>query len=123
MFGGGCTDGEYAVRFSQEDLRQPIIADNIQDELMVKDIVDNHRLEDWLDACMSAGVLLEEEARKTDAGLVQDGWGPILEDADALMYAEQEQEQEPQQVVSESVETVEEQVVQVEQEDVDMMNS
>ena len=108
MFGGGCTDGEYAVRFSQEDLRQPIIADNIQDELMIKDIVDNHRLEDWLDACMAAGVLLDEEARKMHAGILQDGWGPIIEDADALMYAEHDQ-----QVISERVETVERQDVEM----------
>lgn len=61
MYGAGCTDGEFAVRFAEEDLRRPLIQDNLSDELVLKDLVDNHRLEEWFDAAMAAGSLLAIE--------------------------------------------------------------
>lgn len=89
MYGSGCTDGEFAVRFSEEDLRQPIIQDNVQDEVMVKDVVDNHRLEDWFDAIMAAGVQLAEQERNNRAPILrQGGWEPIVEDANVQMYSQ-----------------------------------
>lgn len=87
MLGGGCTDGEYAVRFSEEDLRQPIIRDNVQDELLIQTSIDKDRLEDWFDTAMAAGAQLankdrEEREKKRKIG----SWDDVVEDADAQMF-------------------------------------
>ncbi|KAF1975891.1 hypothetical protein BU23DRAFT_55465 [Bimuria novae-zelandiae CBS 107.79] len=87
MFGSGCTDGEYAVRFPEEDLRLPMIQDNLSDEAMVKDLVDNHHLEDWFDAAMLAGSALAQNEHENPAPKPQQArWEPIVEDADVHMY-------------------------------------
>ncbi|KAJ4294443.1 hypothetical protein N0V90_008133 [Kalmusia sp. IMI 367209] len=67
MYGAGCTDGELCTRFASEDLRQPIIRENLVDEAMVKDLADNHRLEDWLEAACKAGSLLHRSEQERDA--------------------------------------------------------
>jgi nuclear pore complex protein Nup133 len=58
MFGSGCTDGEFCMRFPEEDLRKPIIQDNLSDESILQELVEQNRLEEWFDRTVAAGTSL-----------------------------------------------------------------
>jgi nuclear pore complex protein Nup133 len=69
LFGAGCTDSELSERFSSEDLRKPIIKDNVADDVILRDLAEKHRLAPWFDAAMKLAKKevdlerAEEEAR------------------------------------------------------------
>ena len=55
MFGSGCTDGEFCMRFPEDDLRKPIIQDNLSDEAILQELVEKIRMEEWFDRTVAAG--------------------------------------------------------------------
>lgn len=60
--GAGGTHGELCVRFSSEDLREPIIKDNLLDDTILRDHLDNNRLAEWFRAACRAGKKSYEES-------------------------------------------------------------
>ena len=47
----GCSTNELASRFPSEDLRNPIIQDNIADDELLQDYLTKCRLEHWYKSC------------------------------------------------------------------------
>lgn len=88
MFGSGCTDGEFCMRFPEDDLRKPIIQDNLSDESILEELVEKSRLEEWFDRTVAAGTSMvhaeyqngEEEA----AGQEASGHEPTAEGVEAV---------------------------------------
>lgn len=54
LLGAGCTNGELCVRFASEDLRNPIIADNLSDDEILQTNIEKHRLDEWFVATLKA---------------------------------------------------------------------
>lgn len=77
MYGAGCTDGELCTRFASEDLRQPIIRENLLDEAMIKGLVEKHRLEEWLESACKAGSMLYRAERRRERSADDDS---VVED-------------------------------------------
>lgn len=50
----GCSTESLAARFASEDLRNPIIKDNLADEDKLAHYISACRLDTWLDACAEA---------------------------------------------------------------------
>jgi nuclear pore complex protein Nup133 len=55
VLGSGATHGELCVRFASEDLREPIIKDNVLDDDILRELIEKHRLEEWFKAANHAG--------------------------------------------------------------------
>ncbi|KAF2872713.1 Non-repetitive/WGA-negative nucleoporin C-terminal-domain-containing protein [Massariosphaeria phaeospora] len=55
LLGAGCTNGELCCRFGSEDLRNPIINDNLADDEILQTHIEKHRLEEWFEAGCAAG--------------------------------------------------------------------
>jgi nuclear pore complex protein Nup133 len=55
LLGAGGTHGELCVRFAAEDLRNPIIKDNLLDDDILREQVNKNRLTDWFKAAWTAG--------------------------------------------------------------------
>ncbi|RAR11517.1 nuclear pore complex subunit nup133 [Stemphylium lycopersici] len=55
LVGAGGTHGELCVRFAAEDLREPIIRDNLLDDDIVREHLEKNRLNDWFKAAWKAG--------------------------------------------------------------------
>lgn len=55
LLGAGGTHGELCVRFGSEDLREPIIRDNLLDDDILREHVEKNRLVDWFKATFQAG--------------------------------------------------------------------
>ncbi len=55
LLGAGGTHGELCVRFGSEDLREPIIKDNLLDDDILREHLEKHRLEEWFVAASRAG--------------------------------------------------------------------
>ncbi|KAF2178114.1 hypothetical protein K469DRAFT_804028 [Zopfia rhizophila CBS 207.26] len=49
VLGAGCTNEELSGRFKSEDLRNPIISDNLADDEILQTFVEKHRLDEWFD--------------------------------------------------------------------------
>ncbi|KAF1839247.1 hypothetical protein BDW02DRAFT_564230 [Decorospora gaudefroyi] len=47
LLGAGGTHGELCVRFAAEDLREPIIKDNLLDDDILREHITKHRLTEW----------------------------------------------------------------------------
>jgi nuclear pore complex protein Nup133 len=47
LVGAGGTHGELCVRFPLEDLREPIIKDNLLDDEILQENIDKNRLDQW----------------------------------------------------------------------------
>lgn len=58
LLGAGATHGELCVRFGSEDLREPIIRDNILDDDVLREHIEKHRLADWFNRVLQAGSTL-----------------------------------------------------------------
>jgi nuclear pore complex protein Nup133 len=71
LVGSGGTHGEFAVRFPLEDLREPIIKDNLLDDDILQEHIRNNRLEQWFEAALRAGkkdfVTEQRQARRSSA--------------------------------------------------------
>ncbi|KAF2737343.1 hypothetical protein EJ04DRAFT_521319 [Polyplosphaeria fusca] len=69
LFGAGCTEAELSVRFGSEDLRKPIISDNLADDETLREFAERYRLGEWFEAAMAlakrqvAAAKTEEQAR------------------------------------------------------------
>ncbi|KAF2642437.1 hypothetical protein P280DRAFT_423099 [Massarina eburnea CBS 473.64] len=50
----GCTDGDLCLRFSSDDIRDRIIAENKLDQKIYEDYKDKHNLKEWMMACLRA---------------------------------------------------------------------
>ncbi|KAH5256473.1 hypothetical protein HBI71_129900 [Parastagonospora nodorum] len=55
IIGSGGTHGELCVRFSSEDIRDPIIKDNLLDDDVLKEHIEQNRLDEWFVAACEAG--------------------------------------------------------------------
>jgi nuclear pore complex protein Nup133 len=55
VIGSGGTHGELCVRFASEDIRDPIIKDNLLDDDILKEHIDQSRLDEWFVAACEAG--------------------------------------------------------------------
>jgi nuclear pore complex protein Nup133 len=55
LLGAGGTHGELCVRFGSEDLREPIIRDNLLDDDILREHIEKNRLLDWFAAALQAG--------------------------------------------------------------------
>lgn len=55
LLGAGGTHGELCVRFGSEDLREPIIRDNLLDDDILREHMEKHRLEEWFVEACKAG--------------------------------------------------------------------
>jgi nuclear pore complex protein Nup133 len=72
LLGAGCTNGELCVRFASEDLRNPIIADNLADDEVLQANIEKHRLEAWFPAAMKAAkASLAAEERQAQAPVAE----------------------------------------------------
>lgn len=55
LIGAGGTHGELCVRFPLEDLREPIIKDNLLDDEILQENLEKNRLDQWFKAACRAG--------------------------------------------------------------------
>ncbi|KAJ4344002.1 hypothetical protein N0V95_006458 [Ascochyta clinopodiicola] len=55
LVGAGGTHGELCVRFPLEDLREPIIKDNLLDDEILQENLEKNRLDQWFKAACRAG--------------------------------------------------------------------
>jgi nuclear pore complex protein Nup133 len=55
MLGAGGTHGELCVRFSSEDIREPIIKDNLLDDDLINEHVEKNRFVEWFMAACRTG--------------------------------------------------------------------
>jgi nuclear pore complex protein Nup133 len=74
LLGAGATHGELCVRFSSEDLREPIIRDNVLDDTVLREHIEKNRLEEWFKQVCQAGskVYLAKFREQAYAGNPQD---------------------------------------------------
>lgn len=64
MVNTNCSHGELCTRFPTEDLRGPIVDDNVADDDDFKDAIDKYRLVDWFEQAKGAAkAYLENEDR------------------------------------------------------------
>ncbi|KAF2794749.1 hypothetical protein K505DRAFT_374439 [Melanomma pulvis-pyrius CBS 109.77] len=66
LIGAGGTHGELCIRFPSEDIRNPIISDNVADDTILQTHLDKHRLEGWFLAACRAGKRAFEEEKNPD---------------------------------------------------------
>jgi len=90
MYGAGCTDGELCLRFPEEDLRRPIIEENLLDESLVKERVSKYRVEDWFKAALLAGRYAfehedDEEGEGDDVEGVEEGTEQISQSVEGMI--------------------------------------
>jgi nuclear pore complex protein Nup133 len=64
VIGSGATHGELCVRFASEDLREPIIRDNLLDDDILREHIEKNRLEEWYLAASQAGNRAYEAEKK-----------------------------------------------------------
>lgn len=50
------------MRFPEDDLRKPIIQDNLSDESILQELVEKSRLEEWFDRTVAAGTSIAHAA-------------------------------------------------------------
>jgi nuclear pore complex protein Nup133 len=63
LLGAGATHGELCLRFPNEDLRAPIIADNLADDVILQEAISKSRLEGWWPEAQKAGKWAFEEEK------------------------------------------------------------
>ncbi|KAI1510749.1 Non-repetitive/WGA-negative nucleoporin C-terminal [Pyrenophora tritici-repentis] len=68
LLGAGGTHGELCVRFAAEDLREPIIKDNLLDDDTLREHLDKNRLVHWFSAAYQAAKLVMSEQGKSQNG-------------------------------------------------------
>jgi nuclear pore complex protein Nup133 len=76
LFGAGCTNGELCTRFGSEDLRNPIIADNVADDEVLQENIQKHRLDEWFRKVMQYAMKRVDEEQKQGSAESMDG-GPV----------------------------------------------
>jgi nuclear pore complex protein Nup133 len=65
VLGAGGTHGELCVRFSSEDIREPIIKDNLLDDDILREHFEKNRLDEWfIAACRTGKKAYEAEKRQ-----------------------------------------------------------
>ncbi|USP76479.1 hypothetical protein yc1106_03753 [Curvularia clavata] len=61
LLGAGGTHGELCVRFAAEDLREPIIRDNLLDDDILQEHLEKNRLSDWFKEAWKVGRAMYEQ--------------------------------------------------------------
>ncbi|KAF1940789.1 hypothetical protein EJ02DRAFT_455718 [Clathrospora elynae] len=69
LLGAGGTHGELCVRFGSEDLREPIIKDNLLDDDLLREHMQKNRLAEWFGAACKAGKMSWELQAKEQGKL------------------------------------------------------
>ncbi|KAF2002680.1 hypothetical protein P154DRAFT_134570 [Amniculicola lignicola CBS 123094] len=64
LLGAGCKNSELCTRFGSEDLRRPIIADNLTDDEVFRKYITKHRLDAWIHAAVDAAKLRHEQDKE-----------------------------------------------------------
>ncbi|KAF2198532.1 hypothetical protein GQ43DRAFT_154756 [Delitschia confertaspora ATCC 74209] len=72
VLGAGCTHEEYAKRFNHEDLRNPIIQDNLSDDGLLQENIEHHRLDMWVTATKQLTQAHARHQRKKASKAVQE---------------------------------------------------
>jgi nuclear pore complex protein Nup133 len=69
LIGAGGTHGELCVRFPDEEIRGPIIQDNLLDDEILQENLEKNRLDEWFKAACRAGkaAYLREKNEDADA--------------------------------------------------------
>ena len=97
LLGAGGTHGELCVRFGSEDLREPIIKDNLLDDDILREHIDKNRLDEWFTAACRAGKkayeasLRQEKQQHAPATAAAEGSAPQVNggnEAEAEMVPE-----------------------------------
>ncbi|KAH8730106.1 Non-repetitive/WGA-negative nucleoporin C-terminal-domain-containing protein [Phaeosphaeriaceae sp. PMI808] len=91
LLGAGGTHGELCVRFASEDLREPIIRDNLLDDDILREYIEKNRLEEWFRAAIEAGrKAVDEERREEMQALQHQAYLTELEDGSVQADADDE---------------------------------
>jgi nuclear pore complex protein Nup133 len=98
LIGAGGTHGELCVRFPLEDLREPIIKDNLLDDDILQENLEKNRLDEWFKAACRAGknayVAEKREGRRSSS---QEGEEASGAEDDVANGADQDQDVEMQE--------------------------
>jgi nuclear pore complex protein Nup133 len=95
ILGAGGTHGELCVRFASEDLREPIIKDNLLDDDMLREHLQKNRLAEWFAAAWKAGKMLFELESGQQGQLQIASAAPHMASNGAAPETEVEMVQEP----------------------------
>ncbi|KAF2035417.1 hypothetical protein EK21DRAFT_54001 [Setomelanomma holmii] len=77
LIGAGGTHGELCVRFSSEDLREPIIKENLLDDDILREHIEKNRLTEWYQAALKAGKEAYSAERRQQAQAAQQRYHAI----------------------------------------------
>jgi nuclear pore complex protein Nup133 len=87
LVGAGGTHGELCVRFASEDLREPIIKDNLLDDEVLQEQLEKNKLDEWFKRALKAGKRAYD-AEKAQQEVAGDAEGESLEIGDDVAEGE-----------------------------------
>jgi nuclear pore complex protein Nup133 len=70
VLGAGCTNEELGRRFPSEDLRSPIINDNLGDDEILQLSIEQYRLDQWFDETVKVAQRLAKAENEEDGSVV-----------------------------------------------------
>jgi nuclear pore complex protein Nup133 len=82
VLGAGGTHGELCVRFASEDIREPIIKDNLLDDDVLREHIEKNRFEEWFIAACRTGKKAYEMEKREQMTASQQQAQPIGDDED-----------------------------------------
>jgi nuclear pore complex protein Nup133 len=119
VLGAGGTHGELCVRFASEDIREPIIKDNLLDDDVLREHIEKNRFEEWfIAACRTGKKAYEMEKRELMTASQQQAQPVEVDDED---LDQTNADDEIIVTTEEEIEVVED--VAEQDEDVDMQDS
>ena len=87
LVGAGGTHGELCVRFPTEDLREPIIKDNLLDDELLQENLEKNRLDEWFKTACRAGksAFMKEKTgeRRGSSAQAESGEEDVVPEAEA----------------------------------------
>jgi nuclear pore complex protein Nup133 len=89
LIGAGGTHGELCVRFPLEDLREPIIKDNLLDDEILQENLEKNRLDEWFKAACRAGknaYMAEKRGERRGSAQEESGEEELSPEADTLAF-------------------------------------
>jgi nuclear pore complex protein Nup133 len=75
LVGAGGTHGELCVRFPDEEIRGPIIQDNLLDDEILQENLEKNRLDEWFKAACRAGKARYMREKSGDANAQAESGG------------------------------------------------
>jgi len=103
LLGAGATHGELCVRFSSEDLREPIIRDNVLDDAVLREHIEKNRVEEWFKQALRAAYLTISQEQGY-AGNLQDVQAQSAVEVPDAESMEEDEEEDPFQPEVQDVE-------------------